>query len=71
MTTVLLVTFLVLLLLDVPVAFCMMLAALAAFLYSGVDPIMVGLEVSRSMASWPRLASSSGSVPAFFSASIN
>jgi C4-dicarboxylate transporter DctM subunit len=56
-TTVLLVTFLVLLLLDVPVAFCMMLSALAAFLYAGVDPIMVGLEVSRSMASfYPFLA---------------
>ena len=52
MTAVLLITFLGLLLLDVPVAFCMMISALAALLYAGVDPIMVGLEMSRAMASF-------------------
>ena len=57
MTAVLLITFMVLLLLDVPVAFCMMISALVAFFYVGVDPIMVGLEMSRAMASfYPFLA---------------
>ena len=50
MTAVLLITFIGLLLLDVPVAFCMMISALASLLYTGVDPIMVGLEIGRTMA---------------------
>ncbi len=57
MTAVLIITFIGLLLLDVPVAFCMMISALAGLLYAGVDPIMVGLEMSRAMASfYPFLA---------------
>ena len=57
MTTVLFASFLVLLLLDVPVVYCMMLSSLAALLYAGIDPIMVGLEMSRAMSSfYPFLA---------------
>lgn len=52
MSTVLILTFLVLLILDVPVAFCMILSSLAALLYMGVDPIMVGLEITRSLSSF-------------------
>ena len=57
MSSVLLITFVVLLLLDVPVVYCMLVASLAALWYAGVDPIMVGLEPSRAMASfYPFLA---------------
>ena len=52
MTAILLITFAILLLLDVPVAFCMILSSLAALLYLGIDPIMVGLETTRSLASF-------------------
>jgi len=52
MTIVLLVTFLVLLVLSVPIAFCMLLSSLAALLYLGIDPIMVGLETTRSLSSF-------------------
>ncbi len=52
MSTVLILTFLVLLLLDVPVAFCMILSSLVALLYMDVDPIMVGLETTRSLSSF-------------------
>ena len=52
MAVVLIIVFLVLLLLDVPIAFCMLLSSLAALLYSGVDPIMVGLETARSLTSF-------------------
>ncbi len=52
MAVVLIVVFLVLLLLDVPIAFCMLLSSLAALCYSGVDPIMVGLETARSLTSF-------------------
>ena len=52
MTAVLLLTFAVLLILDVPVAICMMLSSLAALLYIGIDPIMVGLETTRSLSSF-------------------
>jgi len=52
MTLILIITFFVLLLLDVPVAFCMLLSSLAALSYEGVDTIMVGLETSRSLASF-------------------
>ena len=52
MTLILFGTFILLLLLDVPVAFCLMVSSLAALLYAGVNPIMVGLEMSRSMASF-------------------
>jgi tripartite ATP-independent transporter DctM subunit len=52
MTTILLITFVVLLILDVPVAFCMILSSLAALLYLGIDPIMVGLETTRSLSSF-------------------
>jgi C4-dicarboxylate transporter DctM subunit len=57
MGVVLLVVFVGLLLLDVPVVFCMLAASLAALLYMGVDPIIVGLEMSRAMATfYPFLA---------------
>jgi tripartite ATP-independent transporter DctM subunit len=52
MTILLIGVFLILLLLGVPVAFSMLLASLAALIYIGVDPIMVGLETSRSLASF-------------------
>ena len=52
MAVVLIVVFLMLLLLDVPIAFCMLLSSLAALRYSGVDPIMVGLETARSLTSF-------------------
>jgi len=52
MTAILLIAFLILLLLDVPIAFCMLLSSLAALLYEGVNPIMVGLETSRSLTSF-------------------
>ncbi len=52
MTAILFLTFFVLLLLGVPVVFCMIISSLAALLYLGVDPIMVGLEMSRSMTSF-------------------
>ncbi|MBN1361767.1 MAG: TRAP transporter large permease [Sedimentisphaerales bacterium] len=52
MTTVLLVSFAVLLLLNVPVAFCMLLSSLAALLYEGINPIMMALETSRSLSNF-------------------
>ena len=52
MSVVLILTFLILLILDVPVAFCMILSSLAALLFMGVDPIMVGLETTRSLSSF-------------------
>ena len=50
MTTVLLVVFIILLLLNVPVAFCMLISSLAALFYAGINPIMVALEPTRSLA---------------------
>ena len=52
MGTLLILVFLILLILDVPVAFCMLLSSLVALLYIGVDPIMVGLETTRSLTSF-------------------
>ena len=52
MTAILFGVFLLFLLLDVPVAFCLMISSLAALLYAGVNPVMGGLEMSRSMASF-------------------
>ncbi|MFC1606782.1 TRAP transporter large permease subunit [Candidatus Latescibacterota bacterium] len=52
MTIVLFGVFIILILLDVPVAFCLLSSSLAALLFTGIDPIMVGLEMSRSMASF-------------------
>lgn len=49
MTWVLIGTFLLLLALDVPIAFCMVLSSLAALVWMDVNPIMVGLETSRSL----------------------
>jgi C4-dicarboxylate transporter DctM subunit len=49
MSFVLIGTFLLLLVLDVPIAFCMLLSSLAALWWLGVDPIMVGLETARSL----------------------
>jgi tripartite ATP-independent transporter DctM subunit len=52
MAVVLFVVFVGLLLLDVPVVFCMLASSLAALLYAGVDPVLIGLEMSRGMASF-------------------
>lgn len=52
MTAVLLITFLVLLLLNVPIAFCMLLSSLAALLYADINPIMVALETTRSLSNF-------------------
>lgn len=52
MTTVLLVTFIVLLILNVPVAFCMLIASLAALVYADINPIMVALETTRSLSNF-------------------
>ena len=52
MTILLIGVFIILLLLGVPVAYSMLLSSLAALIYIGVDPIMVGLETSRSLASF-------------------
>lgn len=52
MTIILLITFVLLLVLGVPVAFCMLLSSLAALLYAGVDPVMVGLEIPRALNSF-------------------
>ena len=52
MTAILLGVFALLLLLGVPIAFCMLLASLAALLYVGIDPIIVGLETTRSLSTF-------------------
>lgn len=52
MTAILLICFFLLLILNVPIALCMLLSSLAALLYAGVNPIMIGLETSRSLASF-------------------
>jgi len=52
MTTVLLVTFVVLLILNVPVAFCMLIASLTALIYADINPIMVALETTRSLSNF-------------------
>jgi C4-dicarboxylate transporter DctM subunit len=51
-TWILLITLVALLLLDIPIVYCMLVASLAALLYAGVDPVMAGLEMSRAMASF-------------------
>lgn len=57
MICVLLGTFFLLLLLDVPVVFCMLLSSLAAILYTDVNPLIVGLETTRYMNSlYPMVA---------------
>ncbi len=52
MSFVLIATFLLLMAIDVPIAFCMVLSSLAALSYIGVDQIMVGLETARSLTSF-------------------
>lgn len=52
MTAVLLITFFVLLLFNVPIAFCMLLSSLAALLYADINPIMVALETTRSLSNF-------------------
>lgn len=52
MILVLLLSFFILLLLGVPIAFCMLISSFLALLFIGVDPIMVGLETVRSLASF-------------------
>lgn len=57
MTLILLGTFFFLLMLDVPVVFCMLISSLAALLYMDVNPLMLGLEVTRNMNSlYPMVA---------------
>ena len=57
MTLVLFLSFFVFLLLDVPIVFCMLISSLMALWYVGADPLIIGLEMSRSMASfYPFLA---------------
>jgi tripartite ATP-independent transporter DctM subunit len=51
-SAILLITFVLLLILGVPIAFCMLIAALAAVLYVGIDPIIVGLETTRSLSNF-------------------
>ncbi len=50
MTLVLIVSFFLLLLMGVPIAFCMLLSSLSALLYAGINPIMIALETTRSLA---------------------
>lgn len=52
MGTVLIVVFLILIFLDVPVSFSMLLSSLAALVFEGVNPIMVGLETTRSLSTF-------------------
>lgn len=52
MTAVLLITFLILLLLNVPIAFCMLLSAWVALVYADINPIMVALETTRSLSNF-------------------
>ncbi len=52
MGIVLITLFILLLILDVPVAFSMIISCFVALLYAGVDTIMVGLEVPRSLSSF-------------------
>lgn len=52
MGTVLILVFLILIFLDVPVAFSMLISSFAALLFHGVNPIMVGLETTRSLSSF-------------------
>ena len=49
MTAILLIIFFLLLLLRVPIAFCMLISSLAALLYEGINPIMAALEPTRSL----------------------
>ncbi|MDR7131591.1 C4-dicarboxylate transporter DctM subunit [Algoriphagus sp. 4150] len=52
MGTVLIIVFLILIFLDVPVSFSMLLSSLAALVFEGVNPIMVGLETTRSLSTF-------------------
>lgn len=52
MAWVLIIAFIILLLLNVPVAYCMILSSLLALLYIGIDPVMVALETSRSLSTF-------------------
>ncbi|WP_439490258.1 TRAP transporter large permease [Algoriphagus sp.] len=52
MGTVLIIVFLILIFLDVPVSFSMLISSLAALLFEGVNPIMVGLETTRSLSTF-------------------
>lgn len=52
MTLILLVSFFVLLLLGVPIAFCMLLSSLAALFYADINPIMIALETTRSLSAF-------------------
>ncbi len=57
MTAILFFTFFILLLLDVPVVFCMLVSSLAALIYEGIDPLMMALELARNMNSlYPMVA---------------
>lgn len=49
MTAVLLISFVLLLLMNVPIAFCMLISFLLALLYADINPIILALETTRSM----------------------
>ena len=52
MTTILLLTFAILLALNVPVAFCMLVSATVALIFSDINPIMMALETTRSLSTF-------------------
>ncbi len=52
MILILVIVFVILLFLNVPIAYCMLLSSLAALLYIGIDPIMIALETSRSLSNF-------------------
>ena len=52
MTAILLITFLVLMLLNVPIAFCMLLSSLLTLLVADINPIMMTLETTRSLSNF-------------------
>ncbi len=51
MILILVVVFVILLFLNVPIAYCMLLSSLAALVYIGIDPLMIALETSRALPS--------------------
>lgn len=52
MTGLLLIVFLVLMLLNVPIAFCMLISSLVTLVFADISPIMVTLETTRSLSNF-------------------
>ena len=52
MILILVIVFFILLFLNVPIAYCMLLSSLAALLYIGIDPLMIALETSRALSNF-------------------